>query len=124
MLLSQLDEKDSTNASRLDNNKEFLTQINLKVKELNKRYQEVLQNTQELDKNKVDLTDFSQTKTNLSEDLNKMKISLEFEKGNMRATDLYIEFYRPLQEFNQIVSVLDHITGDKKERLRLVDYTK
>lgn len=123
-LISKLQIDDLEHCSRLDNNKVNLTQLQGDVKRLLKDHEGLRYQTDNLQEQKMNTIEFNTLRENVRNDINRIKLSLEATNIKLRETESYLALYRPLQEFNQVVSLLNHVICDKKERLRLADYVK
>jgi hypothetical protein len=122
--LEQLNSLDSDHNSRLDNNASVLSSINSDIVKL---YQNDLIYNEKFDNltdKKCDKSAYARSQSILKDDMNKLKLSLEQTKVDLRDTESYITVYKPMNEFKQIVSILDHVITDKNERERLVQFVR
>jgi hypothetical protein len=107
---------------RLTNNKNNLFSLSGDIQKIYKSFENLSTHICSLQATKTNLDDFKNLKSVVWEDLNKMKLSIEGVKVDLRATDNYITKFKPLNEFKQMVKVLDYVMTEKKERERLVQY--
>lgn len=122
--LLSLEQNTVSHESKLNNNKNLLTELYSKVDTLLIKQTEVENVSSDLNTNKVDIKDFAILKKYITDDLYHTKQNIEQIYSKFRENDNYIEFYKPAKEFKEMTNLLSNVLTKESDRERLKMYVK
>ena len=120
--LNKLDQESKDSENLLKQNSKSIEEMNATILAISKQAHSLDKNISNLTSSKLDYSEFTILRDHLKQDANFALIHFEKLKKKIEETDKYLNLYRPLQVFDDVIKAFDFILCHPEERKRLTEY--